>query len=98
MALLSSVPYLVLLYLLSVGEMHYGGEMVNIGALEPTLEEVADEHGAHIGFACSRRAMEGHHERFHWIRVLQELPHSLHHLLPHQGLPHQVGGQVKLQT
>lgn len=95
---LSGVPYLVLLYQLSVGEMHYGGEVVNIGALEPPPEEVADEHGAHVGFACSCRAVEGHHEGFHWIRVLQELPQALHHLLPHQGLPHQVRGQVKLQT
>lgn len=81
-----------------MGEVHYRRELVNIGALESTLEEVADEHGAHEGFACSSRAMEGHHQGFHRILVLQELPHSLHHLLPHQGLPHQIRGQVTLQT
>ena len=96
--MLRGVPYLVLLYLLSVGEVHYRRELVNIGALEATLEEVADEHGAHVGFACSGRAVEGHHEGFHRIPVLQELPHSLHHLLPHQGLPHQTDGQLALQT
>lgn len=95
---LRGIPYLVLLYPLSMGEVHYGRELVNVGALESTLEEVADEHGAHEGFACSSRAVEGHDEGFHWITVLQELSHSFHHLLPHQGLSHHIHGQVTLQT
>lgn len=50
---LKGVSYLVLLYLLSMGEVHYWRELMNIGILKSTLEEVVDEHGAHKGFACS---------------------------------------------
>lgn len=91
-------PYLVLLDVLGVGEVHDGGEVVDVGAAQPALEEVADEHGADVGFARPRGAVEGQHQGLGGARAVQELLQPLHQLLPHQGLPHQAEGQVALQT
>lgn len=90
--------HLVPLHVLRVGEVHDGGELVDVAALQPLGEEVPDQHGTHEGFSRPGGAVEGHNEGLLRAALLQEPPQSLHQLLPHQGLPHQGHGQLALQT
>lgn len=90
--------YLVALQVAGVREVDDGGEVVYVGAVEATPEEVVSQQGADIGLAGACPAMQGEDQWLGRCWVLHEGLQCLHYQCLGQVLAGQVLGQVTLQT